>query len=102
MKSKIHEDTTYSDLSSPLKNYLHSVICCCCSVAESCQALCDPWIVARQASLSITISWSLLKLMYIESVMPSNHLILCHRLLLLPSIVLINRVFSDESAICIR
>ena len=46
-----------------------------------------PWIAARQASLSITNSWSLLKLMPIESVMPSSHLILCHPLLLLPSIV---------------
>ena len=48
-----------------------------------------PQDCSMQASLSITKSWSLLKLMYIESVMPSNHLILCHRLLLLPSIVLI-------------
>ena len=45
-----------------------------------------PWTVARQASLSITNSWSLLKLMSIESVMPSNHLLLCHPLILLPSI----------------
>ena len=45
-----------------------------------------PWTVARQASLSITSSWSLLKLMSIESVMPSNHLLLCHPLILLPSI----------------
>ena len=45
-----------------------------------------PWTVACQASLSLTISWSLLKLISIESVMPSNHLILCHLLLLLPAI----------------
>ena len=57
---------------------------------------------ARQASLSFTISWSLLKLMSIESVMPSNHLILCHPLLLLPSIFPSIRVFSNESAHCIR
>ena len=57
---------------------------------------------AHQASLSITNSWSLLKLMSIESVMPSNHLILCHPLLLLPSIFLIIRVFSNESVLHIR
>ena len=61
-----------------------------------------PWIVAHQASLSITNSWSLLKLMSIELVMPSNHLILCHPLLLLPSIFPSIRVFSNESAICMR
>ena len=57
---------------------------------------------AHQASLSITNSWSLLKLTSIESVMPSNHLILCHLLLLLPSIFSRIRVFSSESALCIR
>ena len=61
-----------------------------------------PWTAARQASLSFTISWSLLKLMSFESVMPSNHLILCHPLLLLSSIFLSIRVFSNESALCIR
>ena len=61
-----------------------------------------PWTAACQASLSITISWSLLKLMSIESVMPSNHLVLCHPLLLLPSIFPRIRFFSDESALCIR
>ena len=60
------------------------------------------WTAARQASLSITNSQSLLTLMSIESVMPSNHLILCHPLLLLPSIFPSIRVFSDESALCIR
>ena len=60
------------------------------------------WTAAHQASLSITNSWSLLKLMTIESVMPSNHLILCHPLLLLPSICPSIRVFSNESALCIR
>ena len=52
-----------------------------------------PWTAARQTSLSFTIPWSLLKLMFIESVMPSNHLILCHPLLLLPSIFPSIRVF---------
>ena len=60
-----------------------------------------PWTVARQSSLSITTSWSLLKLMSIESVMPSNHLILCCPLLLLPSIFPSIRVFSSESILCI-
>ena len=61
-----------------------------------------PWTAALQASLSFTISQSLLKLMSIESVMPSNHLILCHLLLLLPSIFPSIRVFSNESALHIR
>ena len=60
------------------------------------------WTAACQASLSITTSWSLLKLMSIELVMPSNHLILCHPFLLLPSIFPSIRVFSNESALCIR
>ena len=61
-----------------------------------------PWTRAHQASLSFTVSWSLLKLMSIELVMPSNHLILCHPLLLLPSVFSRIRVFSNESALCIR
>ena len=61
-----------------------------------------PWTPAHQASVSITSSWSLLKLMPIESVMPSSHLILCHPLLLLPPIPPSIRVFSNESALCIR
>ena len=61
-----------------------------------------PWTAAYQAFLSITNSWSLLKLMSIELVMPSNHLIFCHPLLLLPSIFLSIRVFSTELAVCIR
>ena len=61
-----------------------------------------PWTAACQASLSIANSWSLLKLMSIESVMPSNHLILCHPLLLLPSIFPSIRVFSNQSGLCIR
>ena len=61
-----------------------------------------PWTAAHQASLPITISWSLVKLMSIESVMPSNYLILCHPLLLLPSIFPSIRVFSSVLALCIR
>ena len=61
-----------------------------------------PWTAARQVSLSITNSQSLLKLMSIESVIPSNHLILCHPLLFLPSIFLSIRAFSNESVLHIR
>ena len=66
------------------------------------QLFATPWITARQASLSITNSQSLPKLMSIESVMPSNHLILCHPLLLLSSIFPSIRVFSNESVLCIK
>ena len=72
------------------------------SVTQSCLTLCDSWTIAHQASLFITNSWSLLKLMSIESVIPSNHLILCHPLLLLPSIFPSIRIFSNESALLIR
>ena len=61
-----------------------------------------PWTATCQATLSIINSWSMLKLMSIESVMPSNHLILCHPLLLLPSVFPSIRVFSNESALHIR
>ena len=66
------------------------------------QLFATPWIAARQASLSITNSGSLLKLMSIESEMPSNHLILCHPLLLLPPIPPSIRVFSNESTLLMR
>ena len=66
------------------------------------QLFVTPWTAAHQASLSITNSRSLLKLMSIESVMPSNHLILCRPLLLLPSIFPSIRVFHNESVLCIR
>ena len=66
------------------------------------QTLCALWTAAHQTSLSITISQSLLKLMSIELVVPSNHLILCHPLLLLPSTFPSIRVFSNESALLIR
>ena len=66
------------------------------------QLFATPWIAARQASLSITNSWSLLKPMSIESVMPSNHLILCCPLLFLPPIPPSIRVFSNESTLCMR
>ena len=66
------------------------------------QLFATPWSAARQASLSITNSRSLLKLMSIKSVMPSNHPILCHPLLLLPSVFPSIKVFSNELALCIR
>ena len=77
----------------------------CCSVAQllsHASRFVNPWTAARQSSLSFTISWSLLKLKSIESVMPSNHLVLCHSLLLPSSIFPSIRVFSNESALRIR
>ena len=71
-----------------IKSTDHQIVCFIeliqfSSVTQSCPTLCDPWTAAHQASLSIINSWSFLKLMSIELVMPSNHLILCHPLLLL-------------------
>ena len=71
------------------------------SVTQLCLFL-TPWTAACQASLSITNSQSLLKLMSIEAVMPSNHIILCHPLLLLPLVFPSIRVFSNESALHMR
>ena len=85
-----------------------SFLSMCYIVSQSVQLLSHvwlfvtPWIIARLTSLSITNSRSSPKLMSIESVMPSNHLILCHPLLLLPSIFPSIRVFSNESALRIR
>ena len=75
--------------------------CCYCSVTQSCLTV-TPRTAACQASLSSTISLSLLKLMSIESVMPSNHLVLCRPLLLLPSIFPSIRAIYNESALRIR
>ena len=77
-----------------LPRSIHSLSCV--------RLLVTPWTAARQASLSITNSWSLVKLMSIKLVMPSNHLILCSSLLLLPSIFPSIRVISNESVLCIR
>ena len=66
------------------------------------QLFVTPWTAARQASLPFTISCSLLRFKSIESVMPSNHLILCHPLLLLPSIFSNIRIFSNELILCIK
>ena len=75
---------------------------CVCQLLSHVWLFATPWTAAHQASLSITNSQSLYKLMSIESVMPSNHLILCHPLLLLPSIFPSIRVFSNESVLCIK
>ena len=72
------------------------------SLLSCVQLFATPWTAAHQAFLSITNSWSLLKLMSIKSVMPSNHLTLCHRFLLLPSIFPSIRVFSNEWVLHIR
>ena len=72
------------------------------SVTQSCSTLSDPMDCGTRGFLVRHQSWSLLKLMSIELVMPSNHLILCHPLLFLPSVFPSIRVFSNESALCIR
>ena len=72
------------------------------SVAQSCPTLCDPMDCSMPGFLSMTNSWSLLRFMSIESVMPSNHLIHCHPLLLPPSIFPSIRMFSSESVLRIR
>ena len=74
----------------------------CCSAAQFCLTTCDPWTIASQASVSFTISQSLFKLISIELMIPSNHLILCHPLLLLPSVFPNIRVVYKESALHIR
>ena len=76
--------------------------CCCCSVIAHVQLFVTPWTTANQASLSFDIPHSLLKLLSIESVILSSHLILCYPFLLLPSIFQSIRVFSNESALHIR
>ena len=92
-----------------IKGHRISSECCCCShvchvmlLLSYVWLLVTPWTAACQASLSITNSWNLLKLMYIESLMPSNHLILCSSLLFPPSNFPNIRVFSNESTLCIK
>ena len=74
----------------------------CCSIVHCIQLFVTPWTAACQSSLSFIISWSLLKLMSIQSMMPSSHLILCHPLLLLSPIPPSIRVFSNESTLRMR
>ena len=97
--------TRLSDWSDLIWNRLYDIWISIAVVVQSpsrVQLFTTPWTAACQTSLSFTISQSLLKLMSIESVMPSSHLILHHPLLLLPSIFPSIRVFSNELAICIR
>ena len=93
MFSSIHVQYTFSSVQFSQFSSVQSL--------SRVQLFAAPWTAARQASLSITKSWSLLRLMF-ESVMPSNRLILCHPLLLLPSIFHSIRVFSQESALHTR
>ena len=77
------------------------MVYCSCSITKLCPTL-RPHELQHARLLSFTISWSLLKLMFFELIMPSNHLILCCPLLLLPSVFPSNRVFSNESTLHIR
>ena len=91
---------TLSQLFIPVARPLLGVVVC--SVTQLCPTLCDPMDATQQVSLSISISQSLLRFVPIESMVPFNHLISCHPLLLLPSIFPSNKVLSSESALCIR
>jgi len=82
--------------------FIYNFCCYCCSVAQWFWLFATPWTAACQASLSLIISWSLQKFMFIALVMSSNHLMLWHSLLLLPSIFPSIRDFSNESSVCIR
>ena len=82
--------------------FYYSNHCCCCSVTNSCPTLCDPKYCSTLGFPAHTIFWSLLKLMSIESAMPSSHLSLCCARLLLPSIYPSIKVFSNELALCLR
>ena len=83
-------------------NTFNFLKCCSCSVVKGVWPFATLWIAACQASLSITNSQSLLKFMSIQFMMPSNHLVLCCPLLLLPTIFPSIKVFSNESRLCIR
>ena len=88
---------THTDIALKIKNRISSV-----QLLSRVWLFATPWIAARQASLSITNSWSSLRLMSIESVMPSSHLILCRSLLFLPPSPPSIRVFSNDSILCMR
>ena len=88
-------------MNRPLQSIVFPALCRSVQSLSRVWIFATPWTAAHQASLSITNSWSLLKLVSIELVMPSNHLILCRVLLLLPSIPSSIRVFSNESVLCI-
>ena len=95
---------TLVKLSCLFTPYLSVLVLSCLisSVAQSCPTLSDPMDCSMPGLPIITNSWSLLKLMSIEMIMPSNHLILCHHLLLPPSIFPSIRIFSNKSGPCIR
>ena len=97
------EIITLSEVSQTEKDKYHMIsLTCSVQFSQLCPTPCNRWPSACQAYLSITNSRSLLTLMFIESVMPSNHLILCHPFLLPPSIFPSIRVFSHESVLPIR
>ena len=102
-KYSVYELLLNSPTSCPslhLSHFQTEISCACfffCSVVSHVRLFVTPWTAPCQASLSFPISWCLLKLMSIESVMPSNHLVVCCPILLLPSISPIIRVFSDAS-----
>ena len=96
LRNRFHKVLASNQLLTQLRHHSLS------SVARSCLTLCDPMECSMPASLSITNTQSLLKLMSIESVMPSSHLILCCPLLLLPSIFPNIRIFSNKSVLHIR
>ena len=104
-RATVYGVTKESDMTEQLNKYNNIDCKSCCFVVQSLshvRLFVIPWTVARQASLSFTISQTLLKLISIESVMPSNYLILCCPLLLLPSIFPSIRVFSNGSVLHIR
>ena len=80
----------------------HMQCCCCCSVAKSCLTLCDPMVCSMSGFPVLHYLPEFAQFMVLESAMPSNHLILCHLLLLLPSIFPSIRFFSNESTLCMR
>ena len=90
------------DIAQGVQRVWHDLVTQFSSTDQSCPTLCDPMDCSMQGSLSITNSWSLFKLVSIQSVMQSNYLILCHPLLLLPSIFPTIKVFSNESVLRIR
>ena len=93
---------SYAWFSWKVRPMLYKIATQFSSVTQACPTFLTPWTAAHQASLSITNPQSLLKLTTMESVIPSNHLILCRPLLLPPSIYPSIRVFSNESVLCIR
>ena len=108
MHRHAHKHTQTFHLVSSHSLHTHSAktsfypCCCCVQLLGHVPLFGTPWTAAHQASLSFTISQSLLKLMSTESVMPSHHLVLCRPLLLLPSAFPSSRVFSKELALHIR